>query len=303
MDLRSTIRIAGAASLLFLLAAMGDAFGQRLLVRTSGLTATLEAARVYLTSVDMALGTALPTGESLPGTSSTAPVVLTPDSSTAVVASTGPFPGGVGVDPTISFLSAYNTSPFVPLPMEHAVSKMGWRQTPGTVAIDPAAGAPVLALLGTKNLDNGTWQGRLEIVSLASGPSEPVGRVLFSEPLPGPPVAAVAIPTGERVAVLCGGSLGVGSYLHVVDVSTQEVVVDAKELTMPEDRHLGSSPVALAITPNGRYLVALTTGYALDRPSGSESTAVHVWSLPELSPVAGPFELPGAPGVRVCGSY
>lgn len=279
-----------AASLL----ACQEACAQRLLVRTTTLSAAREAVRVYLHSVDLGRGESLPLPELLPGPTPLGPILLTSDGSGAVASSGPRWTGGefhVGDTPT--FISVYHTAPFRAVPGQRLLSQEGWRQYAACLAQDPRNETPILVLLGVRVDEYGNWRGRLEArrwERTAETASEPRSAAW---PLPGAPMAATTLHRTTRVAVLCRSRQETGALLHARDVVTGQVLVEAKSLGDDPAGRLGTEPAGLALSRDGSCLFVLTAGHPLDRPSGEASSWLHALDPIHFEPLLDPVELPG----------
>ena len=258
--------------------------GPRLIVATTPLSATREAARVYLHSVDMGIGGPLPGPEALPGKSVVGPLLLTGDGHDALL-STGP--AHRSGDPESYYaecaLSVYRVAPF----QEEATIAFaaGWSQF---AACTFNGGVITLA---TKPDDEGVLHGRIEAY-----PWEAEGHRLGAHPKgwapPGAPVAAIWLKETQRLAVLCRGADGTGSIIAIIVPSVEGAPLKTLELA-DEESLFGAAPSGLAATPDERYLFALTSGYGRDRSSGEASSWLHVVDATGFKEPYRPVQVPG----------
>jgi len=274
----------------FMLCTAGSA--QRLLVTTTTLSATREAARVYVQSVDMGLGAPLPGPAVLPGVAPLGALLTLPGARIAIQCSGPTWKGGdFDVRHTWTHLSVLRLNPFEAQADHSPVP--GWRQVGACVTLPPLSRQPVFVALGLRLDEAGVWQGRAE--AYRSTP-EAGARALAKDvewEFAGAPVAGVALSDTGRIAVLCQGPPGTGAALRVFDVCTGDVAAERYEIADAEDQ-LGVMPTAIAATRDGASLLVLTSGYALGRQSGAPSSWLHVVDARDFASQCEPVELAGA---------
>ncbi|HNT89666.1 MAG TPA: hypothetical protein PKL84_17520, partial [Candidatus Hydrogenedentes bacterium] len=145
--------LAARAALPALLCCCSAAHAQRLVVVTNTLSATREAARVYVHSIDFDWGGPLPGTRPLPGAMPLGPLLVSNDG--PALLTTGPSrDAGAGGSPhDRSWHSAFQVAPFTELPELRRTPESGWREwiacahqttdTGDTIAV--VLGAPISA--------------------------------------------------------------------------------------------------------------------------------------------------------------
>ncbi|MBI4559145.1 MAG: IPT/TIG domain-containing protein [Candidatus Hydrogenedentes bacterium] len=282
-----------AAFVLTILLVGSSGYSQRLLVRTTTLSAFGEASAVYLQSVDMARGEALPGAERLPGVARLGPMLLTPYAS-GVVLSTGRPWTAYDADRTdaLTFISGFQTAPLRPVASAQIISLEGWRQFAGCIARDPDTGEPLIALLGVRGDEEALWHGRLDVLRSPAGVPVSLESRPQSWALPGVPVAAVQLPAVGQIAVLCKGDYGAGALLHVRDVVSGALVLE--KLRLGDDTAgISGAASGLALSRDGARLLVLTSGYAGAPSSGETTSRLHVLDSHTFRALAPPLEVPG----------
>ena len=272
-----------------------SAQAQRLLAFSEILSATREACRVYMHSVDMALGESLPLPVQLPGVSAIGEAVPSRDFALIAITSGEPWRGGpTTAEEALTFTSALQTAPLQLLPPP-VVSIQGWRQWAGCTVRNGATGEERLVLLGARVTDAGQYLGRLDTRPCSPDTGTPLAGQGTPHTLPGTPVDVACLPDGADVAVLCTGPVGERTLLQVLDVFASQVAVEAKDISSECASPVGATPAALAVSADGRHLFLLTCGYALDRASGNAATWLHTYKVDGYTPLCEPVELPGEP--------
>lgn len=273
------------------------AAGQRLIVRTTAYSAAREPVRATLHCVDFALEAAVPAPEPLPGIEPAGRLLLSDAGDGLVAGSRGLWPQRErDHDRALSFISGFGAAPFMPGADGLLIGASGWREQPGCLAYTPDHHRPLVVALAGRVDRDGIRRGLLRILETGPGPgiSFPTGPTAWA--LPGYPVAAALLDDTALVAVLCRPPYGPGSLLHIRDVVTGRVYHKAVELS-PEDPlgGFGSDPVAVAVTPDGSRLLALTYGYGTHRPDGEAVSWLHVLDTESFGAAMLPLELPGTP--------
>jgi hypothetical protein len=283
----------------------GMASAQRLIVVTTPLTATHEATGVRVQSVDMGAGAALPGFEALPGTAPTSRFFSLAEGEGAML-STGfghaPLGGTRAQGPC--HLVGFRTAPFKRT--AEIEFPAGWDEFAGC----PLENRSSIVALGSRASDTPAAQeGRLDLYQYETDPVRGTGFSLGSRAqpatlkgvqgtlksweLPGSPVAAVPLPGSNRVAVLCRGPLGNGAMLVIVDLQSEGV----SEATQELDQAGGVEPTApsgLAVTRDGAHLLVLTSGYAVDPPSGEAVSWLRALDTTDFEKRVEPLTIPGA---------
>jgi len=278
-----------AAALLFLTA---ESRAQRLIAVTSSMSATREAARIYVQSVDLSWGGPLPGAASPPGVTAIGPLLLTPDGKGAVVSSGHAWFGrDFEARHAETTLSAYATAPFQPLPRIHRASESGWREWAECMVSSPIDGSPNVVILGMRRTDSDAWEGKLETIAWPVSSEEGAPNVRWT--LPGPPVAAVVLDDNARVAVLCRRASDGLPMLAAGDAvldATPSVVA-----ALGNEEATDAAPVDLACSRDGAWLAALVSGFTLGESSGEAVSWLYVLDTKD-------FELPGPPAALLGGA-
>ena len=289
---------------LFLL--LGDeARPQRLLVVSQTLNATREASGVYLQSVDIACNGSLPSPVRLPGDHLLGLPILTKTSLSLVLttASREPNPGSTSRD-EMAFVSTFACAPFRESPVPEVCdggipaafasripSAQGWRQWACAILPDDA-GDSVLAVLGMRVDEFGTWRGRLDARLCHEGTGLLVGGSPHVSPLPGAPVDAVMCgPNDNRLAILCRGPDSLGATVRLVSSASETIC----EKALTSKRQYAVEPVRIAASREGLYLFVWTVGFCEENPAEEPSSDVHCLNASTLEPLAEPLPVAGAP--------
>jgi hypothetical protein len=268
----------------------GHAGAQRVLVETTAVSALREAAGVYLHTADLSRQEALPGSVAAPGPARQGELLPTPDGQAVVLSSGAPFAlqapmSGSGR----TYLSAYAAAPLHALPEAALDFPEGWRQVPG--AFVGIGNRLELAMLVSRVDETGAWQGRLDMRPFRDG----VGSIAATYPLPGAPEACAVL--NGRVAVLCRGSYGGGAIVHVRDIATGAVVGEFA-VDHPETDRWSAVPSGIQVSPDGRYLYVLVSGYAADRPGGDAASWLFRYAVPGFRLAGEPQQLPGTAEVE-----
>ncbi|MCC6144988.1 MAG: hypothetical protein IT368_14380, partial [Candidatus Hydrogenedentes bacterium] len=273
-----TIQLLMAAALLCSGYLPLSASAQRLIVITQTWSAVREAAAVYAQSLDLGMPGLLPGPVHLPGRALIGPpaihptgkqIYLTTGSGTAMSAAT---------PESETWHSAVAVAPFhlaenAALPAPHGL------RTRVALAIDQEAPAPAqLLLLGERPEANG---GELLVCTED-------GDLLRRLELPGKPVAAARL-AAHDAAVLCDSADG--PIVMRCDLSAQRLLPLWSEQRPPDA--LDSTPVALAVSADGRYLFVMTTGYSVSQGLTQPQSWVYVISIEDAASLGSAIALPG----------
>lgn len=266
----------------------GAASAQRILVETVSRSSMGEATRASLHGVDLERMAGLPRSVVLPMPNPLGDIMRSSDGDAAYVISGPPWRGEevLSLQPP-AFLSVTATSTLQPATRVPTALPQGWRPTAALLLSDDA-----LAVSSKRHSPEGQWEGRLDVYE-----RERLGERVGSAPkatyeLPGPAVAMLALPNG-RVALLCDASRGLGAALHVRDVSTGAVAVETLRISAVETARWGAEPVAMASSPDGRWLYIVTSGYS-DSATGDTATCVHRVDPVKYTVEGAPLVAPGA---------
>ncbi|HNR32044.1 MAG TPA: hypothetical protein PKI11_14225, partial [Candidatus Hydrogenedentes bacterium] len=291
--------LAARAALPALLCCCSAAHAQRLVVVTNTLSATREAARVYVHSIDFDWGGPLPGTRPLPGAMPLGPLLVSNDG--PALLTTGPSrDAGAGGSPhDRSWHSAFQVAPFTELPELRRTPESGWREWIACAHQTTDTGDTIAVVLGAPISAEGTGQGRLatRIYSRDGTPPRP-GPTSWT--LPGRPVAA-ALAGGGRALVVCRTTSDTGIELVIGDLSAgappPSVLTLSNELERP-----GFAAVGLGVDPVRGCALVVASGYAMDSPAGEPVSAAFLVDLRDgmtatLAPV--PIRGAGDPSDRV----
>ncbi len=272
-----------AILLLALAATAGGAEAQRILAVSTAFSATHEAARIYLHSVDLQWGGPLPGIQSLRGVAA-GPLLLSPNGKSALISSDeSPLPGSPGNSAT-AWLAGVQSTPFA-LKTETRIAKPGAR----AVCLLEMPGQQLVRVLMLASGGNGhatayavPWDARKHGAFGAPG---------HEWELPGPAVAVKRLPSGAQAAALCARREG-GTALAILDLAS-----NAPPLTVPigdKGEEADARPAGLAVTPDERYVLALVSGFGPNAPAGEPVSWLHVYDAANFTPVCAPLEITGS---------
>ncbi len=262
---------------------------QRVVAVTETLTATREAAGVYVQCLDLSAGAALPGPEHLPGRNFLGPSLLHPDAESFLVATGEPesLADSAGWRPAAHF-TTFRASPFERLRPTVAGSD-GWLQWAGGLLDKPGLNIPQVLVLGSRKSVRGAWQGRLDVApwEKAGGWSVSPGPLA----LPGAPMAAVHL-GGSRIAVLCRDALGSGATVALCLWDSRRVRRAAVGLGKPGPG-VHAKPAGFALSQDGAYLLVLLSGFTVQEAPGEPLSWLRVLDSHDLRPVSDPLTFPG----------
>ena len=287
----------GAACLLaalWLCLISAEAPGGPVLVETTTKSAHREPVRGSLHIADLESGISAAEPIVLPGKTPGGPLLLTPGGD-SVLASSGPEWEGGRISPRSlpNFISAHSLVPLRDPPSDRRWAPGGWREEAALILEDPASDAPILVILATDARREAELEGRLRLQPLGEDETVSFEAPQTEYSLPGPPLKAVSLPDTGRVAVLCRAPQGSGALLHIRNVLTGNVVVDAFELGAEADGAAGIEPVDLAVSADQERLHALVTGSDMDRPGGPSASWLVTLGVRNAEPIGGPVKLLG----------
>ncbi len=250
---------------------------QTAIVQSVTVTATREAARVYLQEIDTATGALTPMATQIAGESPAGAAYLL-DNGAAVTITT--HENGARSNTLVAF------SPTAPIYQNHA-----WRTLAGSQSIlagvaNNSTAGPRAILAST--IDDGPLrgQGRIEAWPLKF-PEFDFASIPATWLLPGAPTAAVTHKTAGWVAVVCRIANG-AVVLHVRDTVRGRVIQERVPLARASD---GLVPAALTLTRDGTVLFAALN----DTTPGDDEGRCWIAALDarSFSPIGLPVELDG----------
>lgn len=287
--------VALLAGLLLLLGG-GPAQAQKLLAVATAMSATREAARVYIVCLDLDLTSAIQAVYALPGAAPTGPLYLRENGQGAVLTTEAPGKlAGLPESGVQSYLSELEFQPSAIRLHSSMAAPPGWRGWAGCL-LPEVMGQPSTALL-REALANEAMDGSVmeAVPYFLDGASSAPGKIRWR--LPGKPVAACAppVPTGAipRLAVLCHSETEGVSLLVPGEVSP--------EAPRPQELHLSSNsesihgiPAGLALDAAHRRLFVLTAGFDWEGSSGDAVSWLHMLDSDTLASAAPPLILRGS---------
>ena len=269
----------------------------RLVVMTQALSATREAAALYLHQVNLETGRVLPGEGLLPGT---APMGWSAETAAVNLLFTGTGPAFPPVRPDMGYpdtgVSAVQLSPFKIFESPCYLSPPGWRERLLAVFRQEQAAQYHMVVLGEYGESVPAGRVRLLVSSLEGG-GVSRARLLREWPLPGPPLQGVMLnplpgPGGPRprVAVLCAPQ-GASPVLAVCG--------DAREITrvaadaLPDWNPVCAEPRLLGPVSGGRFLLLGLSGRPLERAGAEPVTQVFLLGAATLKAAAPPVTVRG----------
>ncbi|MBN2308233.1 MAG: hypothetical protein JXR94_04635, partial [Candidatus Hydrogenedentes bacterium] len=195
----------------------------------------------------------------------------------------------------LDFATGVATGPLWARPEGRIVvgGRQGGRGPAGVFAWDPDSGEDLFVLPGAHDAPA---QGRLDVWACRKADGGvALARAPASWLLPGVPVATTMLPGGTCAAVLCARNQDGVAVLHVRDVVTGQVLVDAEAPADFAGTGAGTRPEGVAVCGATNHLLVLTSGYARGHPEGTAASWLHVLDLDRFEPVGGPVEIAGVP--------
>ena len=268
-----------------------NSYGLHVLVQTTTRSASGEPVGVVQQVVNLETGAPIPGAITLPGALALHPTRYTPSGAFGMV-TIGPVSRGRPNAPNArTVLATFRASPLDNITNDLLSRPRGWKIT-GALFMDDASSATDTIVLLERSEQPGEIAGRLTILhgDLASGKFPADASSTWE--LAGIPVDAAVLPGGATLVVLCEEPGTTKAFLHIRNVFTAEVVEEALDLRSVEGQ-FGSTPIALMTSPEGSHLIALTSGYRIQRSSGEMASWVHVLDSETLSEPEPPRPIPG----------
>jgi len=268
----------------------GTALGQDLYVRTTSINALGEAVKVYMQRVNFERGQVFGLTP-LAGETPVGPIAAAP-SMPALAVSTAPRQADRGPTPPAfsSYVNLFRVAPLQPVTPMSEISAAGWREYTAHLMTAPVTREVYRVTLGGRIDEGSVHRGRIMARRWTSnGPAYRDGGESWV--LPGAPVASAALPELGRVAVLCQNRVGAGALVHIRDVLTGQTIVDEAPV-LREGDPFGSEAAGITFTPDGRRLIALTTGYP-DGQGGEMGSWLHLLDASTAEALAAPANITG----------
>jgi hypothetical protein len=291
--------------LLLVLLACSAAQGQRLIALTQAMTATREAAALYMQSLNIENDVILPCDGRVPGRISAGRLHFSPDERFCLISSEARDESIR--DPRYAvemWLSIFENAPFqrrYAFPIQ---------QNPGeklklNLVYPDAGGNGYLALFTGETGDTGLVPRYFYRVMRLPGTKQSEPETLFRDELPGKPVDCVHIPERSCFVFLCGGETGREPFLTVTSAAASEAGMEVIGISSNENS-AGATPVSLRLTEDRRCLIALLTGYDFTNPAGEDFSRIAAFRTADFRPAGGVQQLKGraefiSPVVNVSG--
>ncbi len=286
-------RHASFRTLAILCALLGaaPAMAQRMIAVSTALTATREAARVYVHGIDAGPCGLLPGAYPLAGVSSAGAPATIAGGRAVVLTTQGRWPGiATGALPAQTWWHVIRTSPFAQRPEATVPGEPGWREWAGAWISVPGGGDLLLAL-GEHTTPAAPLRGKIEVWRY--DPATLARSLVHTHRLAEIPVAAVAVPGTPPTALIVAGR-GASATPQVLHMDLESGLVTHAALDTPAALSDTSwDPVALAW--DQQHVLILTTGYTLGASRGERVSWLHALDGATLQPLAAPLQLPGRP--------
>lgn len=277
----ATLIVAGISPVL-----CSSVFAQTVVVETTTINALREAVRVYAQTLVVGPGEPLLVPVQLPGKSRTGRAVVVPDGSLAAFATESRHASAPSQADT--FASAYS-------PLSGALNHGDWHlASPGasikSVCLARDRVADQWLVIAVESFDGPAGHRMGRITSRAYRAGEGLAPRAGTWLLPGEPVAAAAYPDDARVAVLCVDGGG-HSVLHIRDAAYGRVYLE--NLSLMADRPF-AEPVDIALSADGGYLFALSSGIGQSEMAGESASWLTVIDAANFRMEGDPLPLRGA---------
>jgi hypothetical protein len=277
--------------LLCALVCTAPAMAQRMVAVSTALTATREAARVYVHSIDATSCGLLPGAYPLAGIATTGDPAAIADGRAVVLTTRDRWPGiATGALPTQTWWHVIRTSPFAHRPAVTVPGEPGWREWVAATIAAPGGGDLIISL-GEHIGAAAPLQGKIEVWRY--DPATLARSLIHEHRIAEIPAAAVAVAGTPPFAVIVSGR-GTATTPQVLHMDLQSGLVTHAALDTPaalSDTYW--DPVAVAW--DGHQLLILTTGYTLGASRGERVSWLHALDGATLQPRAVPLQLPGRP--------
>lgn len=280
------------------------AHAQRLLVVTQTLTTMGEAARLYVSTLDLETQQTRNDAKPLPGITAIGRLHRSHDGNIATLTSGYPWNGG---DFTWrhaeTFLTNMSTAPLRFQQRVHPNTFGQARQWVGNIIHSPTD-TRILLLEIQRDEDN-KLRGKLQslpwIEPNTSGQS--TENTAHSENIPtwhleGPPVAVVSLNriAPNQVAVLYAAPGG-GAILATGDLIEDSKPTQTHTLGIIE-HVVDTRPIALQLSHDGKFLCIIIAGFALDTPQGAALSWLYTIDVDKQALIGEPVPLLGEPNPR-----
>jgi hypothetical protein len=269
-----------------------ESSAQRLLVRTATTSVLGEISRTYLQRVDIGVAPWDVSPVRLSGVAPVGDLLYLPRNRFAVSTSTawGRNTVARGLD-TLTIVSAVDAATFAEKESPQGISPKDWRFRAACVAPHPDPASEILVLLGAKRDTQGIRRGMLRALKVSNGATSLLG----DWPLPGAPVDAAAVGAEGAVAILCDAPQSIRTAFQIRNLVTGDLLHTVRDIDAEKNVRFGIEPKGLAVTGDGRHVLVLTAGYALDEPGGKAASWLHVISAEDFTRRRAPVQVSGTP--------
>ena len=280
------------------------AHAQRLLVITQALNTIGQAARVYVSSVDIASQQTPNDTTPLPGTTAIGKLHLSIDRNNAVITSGFPWSGGdFSWRHAETFLSNMSTVPLQAHRDLHHDTFGQSRKWIGNLTQSPTQ--PRILLLGIHRSEDNKVRGTLQslpwmqpTIFPSSAPNASPTEDFPTWHLEGPPVAAISlIDRAPNLIAVLYASPRRGAILAIGDPIENQKPTQTHTLGII-DHVVDTKPIALERSPDGKFLCAIIAGFALDTPQGAALSWLYTIDVDSQELIGEPVPLLGEPNPR-----
>lgn len=282
--------------LLAALIALGPAWSaqaQRVLAVTNALSATREAARLYLQGIDFAAGEVLAAAGGIPGRALLGPVLTAQDGTGLAINSGAPWAGGeLDAWTESTWLSPYHLAPLETVSGASYCAAPGWREWAACTISGASAQEQWILMLGISDAATpGMARSRAKAIPWD------LNTLSFGESpqqwdLPGTPVCAIPLAEPGTAAILCHNPAAAVSTVIVVHLSSPEW----RQKSIPinsEKEGVDVRPAAMQQSRNATTVFILSSGFSMEEGAAESVSWLHAFDSSTWLPRCAPARLPG----------
>ena len=273
------------------LAAIANA--QLFIVETTTLSSMKQAVRTYLQRIDLDTGTIAPTGYTLPGSSATTIPCVSLDGDLIAVSTAGSAGPLQISNAAYRWTNVYESFPLRPLVLD---ANTRFNQAPlfaGCWGRDPVTNDRLLIELSAQSNDSDA-NGETKVIRVSPGARH--GALAATWPLPGVPVSATLLNGRGRVAFLCRSKDSDDAVVHIRDVITGQVHVEALPLAFHRDPDVASQPHSIIAPRDSHVFCVVTAGQTGATQQSGPRISLELFDSERFSPVGVPLTLEGELG-------